>query len=93
MLSLFTMDSFRQAPATTAETVPTPKTNVFNLPEEVNLKIIALLDPFDVWSLARTCKFFAALTDNELLWRHQWVKLSAKTPFRFPPSENLPVSE
>jgi hypothetical protein len=87
------MDSFRQAPATSSETAPTPKTNVFSLPEEVNLKIIALLDPFDVWSLARTCKFFAALTDNELLWRHQWVKLCAKTPFRFPPSENLPVSE
>ena len=91
MLSLFTMDSFRQPPAEAAPTAAT--TNVFSLPEEVNLKIIALLDPFDVWSLARTCKFFAALTDNELLWRHQWVKLCAKTPFRFPPSENLPVSE
>jgi hypothetical protein len=66
-------------------------TSIFSLPEEVNLKIIALLDPFDVWSLARTCKFFAKLTDNDLLWRHQWAKLSAKTPFRFPPSQNLQV--
>jgi F-box-like len=64
---------------------------IFDLPEEVQLKILSLLDPFDVWSLARTCKFFAQLTDNDLLWRHQWVKLSAKTPFRFPPSHSLQV--
>jgi hypothetical protein len=64
---------------------------IFDLPEEVQLKVLALLDPFDVWSLARTCKFFAQLTDNDLLWRHQWVKLSAKTPFRFPHSDSLQV--
>ena len=75
----------------TAIATTTISSNIFSLPEEVILKIIALLDPFDVWSLARTCKFFAQLTDNELLWRHQWAKLSAKTPFRFPPSHNLQV--
>ena len=72
---------------------PAARATIFSLPEEVNLKIIALLDPFDVWSLARTCKSFAKLTDNDLLWRHQWTKLSAKTPFHFPPSQNLQVRQ
>jgi hypothetical protein len=90
----FTMDPYllqEAAAAAVSAKAAITTTSIFSLPEEVNLKIIALLDPFDVWSLARTCKFFAKLTDNDLLWRHQWAKLSAKTPFRFPPSQNLQV--
>lgn len=63
---------------------------LFSVPEEIQLKILTLLDPLDVLSLGRTCKFYANLSNNERLWRYQWEDLSSGLAwFTFPPSESL----
>jgi len=63
---------------------------LFDIPEEIQLKIMFLLEPMDILALGRTCRFFAKYAGNEHLWRYQWYKLSSKLPwFNFPPVQSL----
>ena len=41
---------------------------LFDIPEEIQLKILFLLEPLDILALGRTCRFFAKYADNEHLW-------------------------
>ena len=42
--------------------------SIFHLPEEIQLKLLYLLDPLDILALGRTCKFYAKHAANESLW-------------------------
>ena len=48
-----------------------------------------LLDPLDILAYSSTCKRFEKYADDQKIWRHQWDKLSRKTPFSFLPTEHL----
>ena len=64
--------------------------NIFTVPEEIWIKIILFLEPLDILSVGRTCRFFTKYADNEHIWRFQWVKLSSKVPwFNFPSVQSL----
>ena len=41
---------------------------LFDIPEEIQLKILFLLEPMDILALGRTCRFFAKYAGNEHLW-------------------------
>ena len=41
---------------------------LFDIPEEIQLKIMFLLEPMDILALGRTCRFFAKYAENEHLW-------------------------
>ena len=61
-----------------------------NVPEEIWIKIIMRLEPLDILSLARTCRFLSKLSDNDHVWRCQWINLSSELPFfSFPSVHNL----
>ena len=42
--------------------------SVFDLPEEIQLKLLHLLHPLDILALGRTCRFYSKYADNEQLW-------------------------
>jgi hypothetical protein len=46
----------------------TPVVSVFDLPEELQLKLLHLLDPLDILALGRTCRFYAKHAESEPLW-------------------------
>ena len=63
---------------------------LFTVPEEIWMKIILFLEPLDILSVGRTCRYFTKYADNEHIWRFQWVKLSSKVPwFNFPSVQSL----
>jgi hypothetical protein len=62
---------------------------LLSLPIEIHSKILFLLDPSDVLSYSRTCKTCLEYAESQQLWRHQWYKLSRKTPFLFLPVHTL----
>ncbi len=64
-------------------------TSFLSLPVEIHSKILFLLDPSDVLSYSRTCKACLKYATSQQLWRHQWYKLSRKTPFLFLPVASL----
>ena len=41
---------------------------LFELPEEIQLKLLYLLQPLDILALGRTCRFYSKYADNEQLW-------------------------
>ena len=41
---------------------------LFDIPEEIQLKIMFLLEPMDILALGRTSRFFAKYAENEHLW-------------------------
>jgi hypothetical protein len=45
-----------------------PVVSVFDLPEEIQLKLLYLLDPLDILALGRTCRFYAKHAESEPLW-------------------------
>jgi len=64
--------------------------SLFDLPEEIQLKLLYLLQPLDILALGRTCRFYSKYADNEQLWRYQWILLSEEMPrFTFPPVSSL----
>lgn len=42
--------------------------SLFDLPEEIQLKLLYLLQPLDILALGRTCRFYSKYADNEQLW-------------------------
>ena len=42
--------------------------SLFDLPEEIQLKLLHLLQPLDILALGRTCRFYSKYADNEQLW-------------------------
>ena len=42
--------------------------SLFELPEEIQLKLLYLLQPLDILALGRTCRFYSKYADNEQLW-------------------------
>lgn len=62
---------------------------VLQLPEEVLVQVFKHLHPFDVWTVARACKYFAHIARCEALWKHQWNRLVKDGPFHFPSTQNL----
>ncbi|TRY77482.1 hypothetical protein TCAL_07407 [Tigriopus californicus] len=60
-----------------------------SLPEEIHIKVLDLLDPSDLLAYARTCQTARKYVDSQQVWKHQWVKLSRKTPFTFLSSLSL----
>ena len=42
--------------------------SIFDLPQELQLKLLYLLEPLDILALGRTCRFYAKYADNEPLW-------------------------
>ena len=42
--------------------------SLFDLPEEIQLKLLYLLQPLDILALGRTCRFYSKHADNEQLW-------------------------
>ena len=41
---------------------------IFDIPEEIQLKILFLLEPMDILALGRTCRFFSKYAENDHLW-------------------------
>lgn len=65
-------------------------TSIFQLPEEIQLNVLFLLEPLDILSLGRTCRFYAKYADSEPLWRFQWFRLSCRlNRITFPPVSSL----
>jgi len=62
---------------------------ILTLPEEIILRIFRGLDPFDVWSVARTCKHLNNISGCPALWKYHWTRLVEGAPFRFPSPQNL----
>ena len=61
-----------------------------DIPEEIWISIILYLEPLDILALGRSCKYFARHADNDHVWRHQWVSMSAEVPWLgFPSIDNL----
>ena len=56
---------------------------LWSLPAEIHAKILSYVDPLDIMYYARSCKRFHKITDSQQIWKHQWQKLSNKTPFVF----------
>lgn len=65
------------------------ETLIFDIPEEIQLQILELVEPLDLLAIGRSCRFYAKYANNEYIWRYQWCKLSRKTPFTFPLSNSL----
>ena len=73
-----------------------PRVSLLDLPEEIQLKILHLLQPLDILALGRTCRSYSKYADNKQLWyvskflpcqtpeivcrRCQWVLLSEEMP-------------
>ena len=63
---------------------------LFDVPEEIWIKIILCLDPLDILALGRTCRHFTKFAENEEVWRHQWSSLSSQVSWcSFPSVQNL----
>lgn len=63
---------------------------IFDVPEEIWIKIILCLDPLDILALGRTCRHFTKFAENEEVWRHQWISLSSQVTWcNFPSVQNL----
>ena len=62
------------------------RAGLLSLPPEIHARLLLYLDPTDVLSYARTCKACSKYADTQQLWRHQWSRLSRKTPFTFLPT-------
>eukprot|EP00095_Tigriopus_kingsejongensis_P011596 maker-scaffold297_size217559-snap-gene-1.21 protein:Tk11596 transcript:maker-scaffold297_size217559-snap-gene-1.21-mRNA-1 annotation:"PREDICTED: uncharacterized protein LOC103575170" len=63
---------------------PSPPTVHFlALPQEVHTGILDLLDPSDLLAYSRTCRTCSKFAESQQVWKHQWAKLSRKTPFTF----------
>ncbi|QQP50728.1 Putative LOC100645362 [Caligus rogercresseyi] len=56
----------------------------FDLPIELHVKILMLLDPLDVLSYSSVCKISNKIGETHRVWRSQWKKLRGKTPLSFP---------
>ena len=70
--------------------IPGEECQAVKVPEEIWIKILQSLDPLDVLSLAKACRFFTRFSDHEQVWKCQWIKLSSKLPwFHFPSAQNL----
>jgi len=65
------------------------RAGILYVPEEILIKILGLVDPFDVWSAAKTCKYLSRVANCESLWKRQWNQLIKDAPFQFPSSQNL----
>ncbi|XP_071746572.1 actin, macronuclear isoform X1 [Lepeophtheirus salmonis] len=59
-------------------------TGLFDLPIELHVKILMMIDPLDVLSYSCACQISKQMGENHRVWKHQWTKLSSKTPFTFP---------
>ena len=44
------------------------ETFIFDIPEEIQLKILSLVDPLDILAIGRSCRFYAKYANNEHLW-------------------------
>ncbi|XP_023323078.1 uncharacterized protein LOC111697341 isoform X2 [Eurytemora carolleeae] len=62
---------------------------LLDLPEEIIIKIFHSLNPFDIWSTARVCKYLATAATCESLWKHEWNRVIEETPFQFPTTQTL----
>ena len=45
-----------------------PRVSLLDLPEEIQLKILHLLQPLDILALGRTCRSYSKYADNKQLW-------------------------
>ena len=44
------------------------RVSLLDLPEEIQLKILHLLQPLDILALGRTCRSYSKYADNKQLW-------------------------
>ena len=68
---------------------PDFKVKFQDLPLELHIKILSLVDLTDVVAYSKTCKLFYRNSENQKLWKLHWIKFSQKTPFSFLPSGSL----
>ena len=45
-----------------------PRVSLLDLPKEIQLKILHLLQPLDILALGRTCRSYSKYADNKQLW-------------------------
>ena len=44
------------------------ETLVFDIPEEIQLQILELVEPQDLLAIGRSCRFYAKYANNEYIW-------------------------
>jgi len=90
MSKSFFTDLSRLKPDTTNETLE--ESNVVkldHLPTEIHVKILSLLDLPDVLAYSSTCKLFYKYSEDQNLWKLQWIRFSLRTPFSFLPTTSI----